>query len=519
MYNRNQQRRNTRRESVTKAGRFRGGKLAPVMCVPLRESEGGYLQQTMFYELDPIAGRLVSPITAELISVFVPVQAIDALKDPSVDLPGNTEFLRHKMLLGQTPFALEPENDISKRLGVEPRQTGLGPVVNEVARLGYNCAVNYLRRRKYHKAAQLGVLSNEVVPSLYSRTVLERLNGVLDPEDRVDGAVDLSGKIPITGLGVVKGPGGDEAKIKETGGSLPGVTYAKKWDSDFSEFLLQEDPDNPGFPGLFADLARAAQSLSLRDFYRAEEMDKLTREMRDLVDKFPEYGGELVARFAAGFNVDVGAQPFVIYENEVTFGQNLQRATDGPNLGKLQSSLTQTIDFAVPIPKTEMGGVIITMASVKPDEALARMPHPILTRGWKARNHVADEIQIDPQPLYAADVDSSVDSANRKDVVCYTGINEIERNYVNYGFSRKTDLTTVAAKTAIWRVDVPISVTPETVSYPADIHHYPFADRLAEVCQYTIASQAIIETPRVFGPRPVEELEQIETADVFGDAV
>ena len=48
-----QQPSSTRRESRTIAGRFRGGKLNPVMAVPFRESESGILSQTVTYELGP----------------------------------------------------------------------------------------------------------------------------------------------------------------------------------------------------------------------------------------------------------------------------------------------------------------------------------------------------------------------------------------------------------------------------------------------------------------------------------
>ena len=76
--------RNTRRESLTVVDRFRGGKLVPVMAVPVRPNEGGMLSQSITMELDPVAGRLLTPVYGELTAVFVPVQAIDALKDPGL---------------------------------------------------------------------------------------------------------------------------------------------------------------------------------------------------------------------------------------------------------------------------------------------------------------------------------------------------------------------------------------------------------------------------------------------------
>jgi hypothetical protein len=161
------------------------------MAEAFRESESGILSQTVSYELDPIAGRMITPITAELISVYVPVQACDALKNPLEAYAGNTEVVRDKMLSGTPLFDLEAESEISKRLGINPVSVGGVKKVNEIARLAHNAAVNYLRQRKYVKAVQLLADNMAVTPALISQTVLERLNGVLDPEDRVNGSVNL----------------------------------------------------------------------------------------------------------------------------------------------------------------------------------------------------------------------------------------------------------------------------------------------------------------------------------------
>ena len=130
--------RNVRRESRTLVGRFRGGKLAPVMAVPVRGNEGGLLSQSITYELDPIAGRMITPITAEVIAVFVPVQAIDAIKDPAAQYAGMTEVLRQKLLSGAPLFTLEAESEISKRCGVNPRSIGGVKMVNQMVRLAHN---------------------------------------------------------------------------------------------------------------------------------------------------------------------------------------------------------------------------------------------------------------------------------------------------------------------------------------------------------------------------------------------
>lgn len=520
-----------RREGRTLAGRFRGGKLAPVMAVPFRESESGVINQTVTYELDPIAGRMITPITAEVVCVYVPAQAIDALKNPDSDYPGNAEVLRQKLLSGSPLFGLEEENEISKRLGVVPRSVDGTKYVNEAARLAQICAVNFLRQRKYVKATLLDSTAMNVSPAIIGQTVLDRLNGVLDPEDRVNGSVtlDFNGpKIPVKGMAVESWSGYNKthtgtahnnsgAQVALSGGSFDWLAVGDNVGPN--KVYIRESKETPGTPDVHVSLDGIEPgSISLSDLYTAERMDDLVRQMRQLADQNPQYGEEIISRFAHGLSIDPGKQPFVLYERRAIFGTAISRAMDGPNLDKIQTDSVVQIPFTVPVPATEFGGVVITFCSVKPDETLDAQPHPILSSEWGARNYIADEMAIDPVPVTIRELYADCDQADENTVALYVGNNHLQRNYVNYGFNRHLDPTTVEAKTALWQIKIPMSVTPDSVIYPDDLDHYPFADNLAEVCQYNIQSNARIATPVIFGPTPVEELAQIETADIFQDA-
>lgn len=509
-----------RRESRNPAGRFRGGKLSPVMAVPFRESESGILNQSAVLELDPVAGRMITPITAEVVAVYVPVPAMDALEYPDQDYPGNAEVIRQKLLSGAPLFPLEEESYISKRCGVAPVMVNGVPMVNSAVRLAHNCAVNYLRRKKYVYAAQVDASNVYQTPAILSQTVLDKLNAVLDPEDRVNGAVAFQipqMELPVKGIGIVV-PQTDSfpdtnVVAREADETYP--TYAKA-NVGGAEWAMERRASTP-FPNVRAMLSGTTSQISLTDFYTAEVQDALTREMRQIVDDNPEYGEELVARFAHGMSTDVGDQPFELYRKEVIFGQQIKPAMDGPSLGQTQSNHMVEFEYSVLVPPTEFGGVVITFLSVKPDETLGSQPHPVFADAWGARNYVADELAIDPVPVKARQVNSDVALADEDNVMFYIANNGLLKNYVNYGFTRNLDLNTVENKTALWQLQIPMSVTPETIVYPENLDHYPFVDNLAEICTYTFRSVARIDTPIIFGPTPVEELAAIETENVFND--
>lgn len=520
-----QTQRNKRREARTLVGRFRGGRLAPVLAVPVKGSEGGMVSQSITLRLDPIAGEMLTPITGELISVFVPVQAIDAIKDPSGAYAGMTDVIRNKILSGTPLFGLETEGEISQRLGVVPRSVGGVKKVNEMARLAHNAAVNFLRTRKYVKAAKVLFSNTAVTPALLGQTVLDRLNGVLDPDDRVNGAVALQLPnllLPVEGLGVLSSntvvP--VAGTVRETGSS--GTTsYATSIGAGTGSTLQAR------VSGTTAATARAdvyarlngttAGNLSLVDFFQAKRADELVREMEAIIKEHQELGEEQVLRWAHGLSVDDAKVPFVIAERSAQFGRDVVSAMDtaGVNNDTVRSDMSMVLSFTVPVPRTELGGVIITFATLKPDETLASQPHPILADVWGAENMVADELTVDPQPVTMRELDSEIASALEATVAFYTGLNELKRAYIQYGFARNLNQTTVAAKTAIWQYPIPMSVTPESILYPADISHYPFQDQAAEVCTYSVTSMATFGTPMPFGPTPVETIAQITTSNLF----
>ena len=497
-----QQPRGERRETRTLSGRVRGGKLYPIMAQPFLGSESGVVSQTITAELDRIMGRLLTQTTFEVTCVMVPALACRAIRYPNDPISAGADSYREALLSGNPVFALESETDISKRLGVEPRAVNGARRVCEISRIAHNAAVNYLRRRRYVKAEQLGYNNGQISPALFGRSALQMLNGVLDPEDRVNGSVDLELQdiqIPV--------------KTPPTGANQNLITVADNSGDVVTDTHAQE---------VFADFKGAsAGRLRLLDFYLSEEEDGLTRTMRKIVDENPEHGPEQIRNWAHGLSLNTEKQPFVVYEKEHIFGTSMQSAMDGPNLDLRQTNSAASIDFTVPIPPTEFGGILVTFISIKPDETMMHQPHPILSEPWGAINFVADEMaKYDPVRVTNRDLYADIPVDEEETPAFYTGNNELKFNYVNYGFRRGTDMTTVENKSAMWQIQVPMSLTPSSIIYPEVLDHYPFALNGEEddVCTYTVSSRARINTPLIRGHTPVEELAEIETSDIFEDA-
>ena len=518
--------RGRRREYLGKTGTGRGGKLYPVMAHPVRGSEGGMLSQSIRAELAPIAGRLISEIMCETYTVFVPVQAMDEIKDPANVSAGLTDIVREKLLTGNPLFNTEAEGEISQRCGVEPRRVGGVARVSEAVRLAHNCAVNHLRQKRYDKAALLLHTNTAITNAILSETVLDKLNAVLDPDDRINGQVSLNVGLTLPAADLkVEGVGWTTASttvagvgVKDT--NLGATTYANSV-TDAGGLRVRADAVN-GNPNVIAKLNSTVLSgtsgnVSLDDFYNAETMDRLVREMDGIIDEYKQYGEEAVQRWAHGLAVDPGKMPMVIVERRTPFNRRIVGAMDSAGITNelMRSDFTVEFDIMVPVPKTELGGILITFLVVKPDETLASQPHPFLSDAWVADNFVADELMLDPVAVTARELDSGIASGSESTVMCYTGYNQLKRDYRHYGFTRNTNLSLVQNKTAIWQLAIPMSVTPNSVLYPDALSHYPFVDQAGDVVTYTIDSLLTLDTPMIVGPTPVETIAVINNKDLF----
>lgn len=520
--------RNTKRSYRNPVGKMRGGKLYPVMAEPVRPSEGGRLNQTVTMMLDPIPGQLITDMTAEFYMVFVPVQAIDAIKDPAAAYAGLTDVIREKLLSGTPLFGLEGETEISKRCDVKPRSIGGIKKVNEITRLAHNAAVNHLRLRKYVKAAQVLHSNTAITPAILGQTVLDRLNSVLDPEDRINGSVSLNlpnANLRIEGLYGRKGADTTTAHGEVLPGGGLDTTIAGNFHA-LNGRRVGGDINNPAFDPIHAVFEGvSAGGVSLTDFYNAERMDALVREMRLIIDNNPEYGEEMVINWAHGLSVDAGSTPWVIAERKQSFFKAVKQATDttGIETDVMRTDGIVKFDVDAIIPKTELGGIVITFLVLKPDENLSSQPHPILSDVWGVDNFVADEMKIDPVPITYREVYSEVAAGDEALISSYGGYNHLQLNYATYGFNRQVNPATVENKAAVWQLNIPMSVSPESVLYPAYVDHGVFANggteaSPVEVCTYNLVSTLTLQTPMIVGPTPVEELAMIETADLFEDA-
>lgn len=511
---------NTRREGRDIFGRFRSGKLAPIAAFAVKGGESGLLQQKVNFSLDPAAGRLLSSVHADVFCVAVPVQAMQQIMNPDDPELGVTELIRHKLTSGVAIDVLEAEGEISKRCGVEPRPTAGVKQVTSFVRLAHNCAVNFLRQRKYDKATLVPHTNTAVTPALLSSTILERLNAVLDPDDHINGAVQLdipNMTLPVSGVSQLNN---SNQSASQQGIWADANEIAQAIGGAGNQIKFKRKAGNPA--GTQLDITAAlngaqAGNVSLTDFYNAQRVDELTRLFRAMIDGNPEDGEEQILRYVYGLRMEDAKKPWMLYQKTAPLSSFVEKAGDGAGmLAETQlSNLMAVADFTTPLPQHELGYIVVTFVSIRPDETIHNMPHPYLSKNWDYPNYAAESLKVDPVQVIGRDVYSDIAQASENTVMFYTGHNELKRAYTKVGLNRHTDPTTVEAKTSIWQYAIPASVTPSSIIYPEELDQYPFLDADAEICTYDAKAVLTLTTPEFFGPSPVETVDIINDEDIF----
>lgn len=511
----------SRSETLQPTGKFRGGKLQPIKFHRIYGNEAGLLNQNVTFELDPIAGRMITPIEAEVISVFVPTQAMLALKHPEEEFAGEDAIIRSQLRNGEVLFDLVDENPISRAGYIHPISIDGQKQTSEMIKLAHNSAINHLRRSTYIDASLLDADNETVTPSILTQTILQRMNAVLDPDSRINGAVDLelaSVKVPVSGIGAITSnvPTNSPETVRDAVNGHDDGSYNYRW-TDAEGIRLRASVESGAWlPDVYADFDGAdLGQLSMVDFAQAEMMDQLAREFERMMQAYPERGHEMIQNFVHGLKLDNFKLPVVLYKKSIILNDVQRYGTESSGLDESQTDHFGQIGFTVPIPPSEFGGVVVTFANVKPDETIVRQPNPHFSEPVGAVNHAAEQFKINPVPVTMRDLDSDCVQSDENIVMMYTGHNGIKQNYRSYGFTDDTLPASVSEKTALWQVAVPLSVTPEGILYPDDLDHYPFADQQADVVTYILTDTIDVRTPMTFGPSPVENVDYLNDVDLI----
>lgn len=467
----------------THFGGMEAVKAHPLSMCRFRPDEGGTVSTSLNVKLAPVSGYMRSKAYVDVVQIFVPYQAIEKLWLDTQPDAGVTEMARRRLMAGEGVPVID-QHIIDRCCNVHPRSVGGVKRVSASIRYAYNAAVNHLRKSAYHDAELLDRHDGAIQPAVLTANVLERFAGVLDPERNVDGAINLTGDLPLKIDGA-------------TANSVLGTSTAADGESVVETTIGTQ---------FYTDLGGTGE-ISLRDMIVSQKVDGLVRKFAQMIQDDPVNGEEVVERALYGLTVDFDHNCQVVYRKVHELAAMHQRPTDGASINDVSGHFELNTSFATMVPRSELGGQLVTIAMVKPVETLAAQPDPSQTEQWQLVNRVHDETQLDEVLLTRADLESGVSAQDQDAPVFWVGHNALAHNYATQG-PNEQQTHNVEMKSSMWTYEIPTSVTPENVSYPeAGIGMYPFFNWNGAHAEYTINQVAAISTSLAKGPTPVERIQ------------
>jgi hypothetical protein len=500
--------------SINHYGSMLAAKAHPLACCAFLPGEAGTISTDLDVALAPVSGHMLTNAYVDLVQVFVPYQAIEKLELDTQEDAGVTEMARRRLEAGQG-IGLEDAGDVSGHSNVHGKRVVDGPLrVSKTVRLAYIAAVNHLMKAAYHGALQYDKNSTAILPAILTANILERFNGVLDPERTIDGAINLTGELPVKGIGMVERGFGTttETTVREAGeGTNQTIEGWEVGDTHGNNSIIVERTEIEGtsfnVPDVRVDLDGVTE-LTLRDMVRSQKLDGLVRKFARMIQADPINGEQKVARALYGLSVDYDHNCQVLYRKVHELSPMHQRPSDGASINDVSAHYYLRTRFATVVPRGELGGQVVTIAMVKPLEVTQAQPDPRQTRQWALTNKVHDELDLDEVLLTRAELETNVAAADKDQAAFWVGHNALLHDYATQGPNwSTTGALSVEMQSTAWTYNVPTSVTPENVAYPASITMYPFFNWNGRHAEYHIRQHAMISTPMAKGPTPVERIQ------------
>lgn len=491
----------------THYGGLEAVKAHPLAICRFRPDEGGSTVTNLNLKLAPVSGYMRSKAYVEVVQVAVPYQAIEKLELDTQDDAGVTEMTKRRLLAG-TSIGLEDEGVITKAANIHPRSVGGDKKVTKTARLAYIAAVNHLRKSSYYKATLALKTETAILPAILTANILERFNGVLEPETNVDGAINLTGELPVKGIGRKSGDpykSHDDITVYEAG--RPGIDPVTYDDAMYGAATgnLYTNMGPTGRPLIYVDLDGTSE-LTLRDMVKSKKLDEIVRSFAQMIKDNPIHGEQMVERAMYGVSVDYDSDCQVLYRENFELAAMHTRPTDGASINDVSANFELNETFATLVPRSELGLQLVTLVSVKPVEVLQKQPDPAQTESWDLVNRIHDETALDEVQLTRADLESDLDAGDEDTPAFWVGHNSLKHGYATQGANDQQIFET-EMKSSMWVYEIPTGVTAGNISYPAEgIDMYAFYNWNGAHAEYTVDQRAIISTSLAKGPTPVERI-------------
>lgn len=524
--------RTIRRQSARALTTLPAGKMVPLLAIPLLREDGIRSGRLRFsFEQMETAEVLMNAIKVRVRAFLVPMLALERFNGSMDQL--NLSYEGKPPLEGEAVvpyieslnFGAHGSNLVYKYLGLHAGGT---QNVNTAYLESYNQIVNYLRKNRSPDLPLRTRLQTDLAEAFWAHDQFRHMVPDFD-QAVIDGEVGLSvsqAKLdvkhnttdqytavsvdPVTGL-FIRGGGSTDRRImmNVTGSDLTynGGAIGSNSVVDTVVGLRAH------LAGVYAELADNDISLSLANIDLARKTQALAR----IRQTYNMHEDHIINLLMDAIHIPDQSlkQPMLLADKTTIFGQSKRYASDAGNLTEsVVNGMTQ-IDMSIQVPRIGVGGVVMVVAEVTPDQLFERQEDPFL-----AATSVDDLPQylrdyLDPEKVDVVQnkrIDAS--HATPAGTFAYEPLNarwQIDVPRVGGDFYRPTVNTSFDEKRQrIWAVET-VNPTLSTDFYLCtNIHTKPFVVTNQDPFEVVTQGDLWIEGNTVFGGHLVEATDDYE---------
>lgn len=493
------------------------GRMVPVAGIPLlREDSVRRGNVRLSFEMHETAEILMNAVQCNVYAYLVPYLAFDRFNGMD-EL--NRAYMGEPLREGEDPIPFF-ETEARGAVGTNPvlEYLGLHAKPDDQINTAYNQAYNLIWNKRAtdrsQSIAKRTMTDKTLAPAFWQH---DRYKHIVPDFDQalIDGEVALNianAKMPVRGIGKENQTFGSGTQAVYETGHAGATTYLNSMETGSgaspNKFFIEEDPDNPGFPGIFAELQENGITVSLSNI----EAAKKTVAFAKLREQYDGHDDDyIIDLLMQGIRIpeQMYKQPILLAAKSTIFGMSKRYASDGANLTESVVNGATFVDLAIRTPRVNTGGVIMVVAECVPDQLFERQQDPLLYTTTVNELPKADRDELDPekvQTVYNRYVD--VDHDTPDGVFGYEPLNaqwDVKARRVGGRFLRpEVDGTFDEDRLRIWSSEVANPTLSEEFYLSTTVHTKPFADQTQDPFEAVAAGQFVIEGNTVFGGALIE---------------
>lgn len=497
------------------------GKMVPLAISPvLREDQIRRSMMRASFEMYETAEILANGVHVNVMAYLVPWLAmerfvsLDEFNKSYKGLPYRPGDTVVPFFETHTKGAHEAE-EFYKYAGLHAKP---GQEVNTMYLEAYNLIWNHRARNRSPDITERLVTDHTLADAFWLHEMYHNIVPDFD-QAKIDGEVPLNvtgaGEVPVTGIGLLSGSFTQtNGNVVEAGGV--NTTYAShRHTSSAGVFTVEEDPDIPGAPNLFA---KFGEELGITVSLSNIELARKTAAFANLRQRYNNLPDEyIIDMLMDGLTVpeETWKQPMLLGQGQTMFGQSKRYSTSTGALDESAASGMTFVDLAVSTPTIPVGGIFMVVAEITPEQLFERNKDYFffMDNTGDLPEYLRDE--LDPEKVAVVSNDwVDIDHDTPNDTFGYAPLNHewnIMAPKVGGRFYRpEVDASFDEDRQRIWAVETQNPELSGDFYVCRNMHTKPFLDTANDPFECVLQGNLVIQGNTVFGRYLIEASDDYE---------